>query len=159
MCALCRCVQMSDKKEITRAEQTAAVILDPHFQCARTVSDYLGLETCAGLTTVLRNSTEAIHSGDFSEVESLMFAQGMALNAIFSRLSRLALEGDSMGRFRPEYLELALKAQRQSRATLEALRGYKNAPAVAVQINNSNGAADQKPTNKVLDMDNSFDAP
>lgn len=50
-----------------------------------------------------------------------MFSQAVALNAIFSDLSRKALTGGFGGTFQSKYLELALTAQRQSRANLEAL--------------------------------------
>lgn len=89
----------------------------------------------------LRTHGEAVNRGDLQAAERMLNAQAVALNAIFGELARRAAL--NMGTHLPAtetYLRLALKAQSQSRATVEALAAIKNPPVVfARQANIANG--------------------
>lgn len=89
----------------------------------------------------LREHGEAINRGDFATVERMLNAQAVALNAMFAELARRAMVnmGTHLGATE-SYLRLALKAQSQSRATVETLAAIKNPPVVfARQANIAHG--------------------
>jgi hypothetical protein len=89
----------------------------------------------------LQANGEAANRGDLSAAERMLCAQAVALNAIFSEMARRAAV--NMGEYidaADRYMRLALKAQSQSRATIEALAAIKNPPVVyARQANIANG--------------------
>jgi hypothetical protein len=70
----------------------------------------------------LRRAIHKIESGELADVEGLLLGQAVALNAIFSQMM---LRADRLLGVNPDlmerYIRLGLRAQGQSRATLEAL--------------------------------------
>jgi hypothetical protein len=68
----------------------------------------------------LVESVKAIKDGDLRSLESMLFSQATALQAIFASLSRRASRQEYLKQYQT-YLTLGLKAQAQSRATIEAL--------------------------------------
>lgn len=68
----------------------------------------------------LRKSCEAIRAGDLTEPELMLMAQAKALEAIFVKLSTRAAEY-SRARETEIFMRVALRAQSQCRATLEAI--------------------------------------
>jgi hypothetical protein len=89
----------------------------------------------------LREHGEAVNRGDLAAAERMLNAQAVALNTIFGELARRAAlnMGTYMGATE-SYLRLALKAQSQSRATIETLAAIKNPPTVfARQANIAHG--------------------
>jgi hypothetical protein len=82
-----------------------------------------------------------IKGGDLTRVEAMLGGQASALNAMFAELARRGAL--NMGEYigpAETYLKLALKAQSQCRATLEALAAIKNPPVVfAKQANIAHG--------------------
>ena len=98
----------------------------------------LSLNDCV---TVLREKGHAVNRGDMRDHEAMLTAQAVALNAIFSEFARRAAlnMGEHIGATET-YARLAMKAQSQCRATIEALAEMKNPPVVfARQANISNG--------------------
>jgi hypothetical protein len=93
------------------------------------------------LLASLKDCGGAVNRGDFSAAERMLTAQAVALNAIFGELARRAAV--NMGTYvstTEAYLRLALKAQSQSRATVETLAAIKNPPVVfARQANIAHG--------------------
>ena len=88
---------------------------------------------------------EAINRGDLSAAERMLNSQAVALNVIFGELARRAAlnMGTHLGATE-SYMRLALKAQSQSRATVETLAAIKNPPVVfARQANINNGGQQQ----------------
>ena len=70
---------------------------------------------------VLREAADKVKAGDLSDMESMLAAQTIALNAVFSDMAYRAAR--NIGKYLPAtetYLRLALKAQAQCRATIEA---------------------------------------
>ena len=82
-------------------------------------------------TMVLKDTAQGLNNGDLSAAVSMLSSQAVALNAIFGELARRAAlnMGEHLGATET-YLRLALKAQGQSRATLETLAAIKNPPVV-----------------------------
>lgn len=113
----------------------------------------------------LRQQCVAVNRGDVTRVESLLMSQAMTLDILFQDLARRAVAN----RDRPEAFErllrLGLKAQSQSRATLETLANMKHPPLVVArqanvaqgpqQINNGCVHAREKsnPENKLLEAE------
>ncbi len=89
----------------------------------------------------LHERGEAVNRGNLQAAERMLNSQAVALNAIFGELARRAAMnmGTHLGATE-SYLRLALKAQSQTRATVEALAAIKNPPVVfARQANIAHG--------------------
>ena len=69
---------------------------------------------------VLKNTTQQIKSGDLSKIEEMYISQAVALEVMFASLARRARAQDNLLQYET-HMRLALKAQNQSRATLQAL--------------------------------------
>ena len=76
-----------------------------------------------------------VQGGDTLHVVGLLTVQALALNSIFTKLAVRSAEVDERdGTHKMEtYLRLALKAQSQSRATLEAVLAAGNPPVLFAQ--------------------------
>ena len=101
-----------------------------------TMFEELDLAEClAALVT----ATERVKGGDLAGLEATLTAQAVALNAMFTQLAHRSSTMtivDQIDRF----TRLALKAQGQSRATIETLALMKNPPTVfARQANIAHG--------------------
>ena len=69
---------------------------------------------------VLERTTRQIKLGDLSKVEEMYISQAMALEGMFASLARRARVQDKLLQYET-HMRLALKAQNQCRATLQAL--------------------------------------
>jgi hypothetical protein len=89
----------------------------------------------AALLTAVREGAERVNSGDLGALEGLLTAQVVALNAVFTELTCMAQTTHLVDHL-DRYLRLALKAQAQCRATVEAIAAVKNPPMlIARQAN------------------------
>lgn len=112
------------------ATATAAAILAPEFRHAVTASQILkpqfgSLEGSPGFgdyADVLDKVSERARKGDLAMASELLAAQALTLDNIFTEMARrMALNmGEYLGATET-YARIAMKAQAQSRATLEAL--------------------------------------
>jgi hypothetical protein len=95
-------------------------------------------------TKALRATAKAINGGDLKPAEDMLLAQAATLNAIFCELARRAglNLGEGLGAAEI-YMRMALKAQAQCRATLEALVEAK-APRSLVIAKSANVAHNQQ---------------
>ncbi len=94
---------------------------------------------------VLRDVNKTVAAGDLSHHRALLSGQAVVLNSIFTELSRRAAlnMGDFLGAAET-YMRLALKAQAQSRATIEALDRLANGREQTVRhvhVDNRGGQA------------------
>ncbi len=90
----------------------------------------------------LSKQGDAVNRGDLSTAERMLTAQAAALNAIFGEMARrAALNMGEHLNATEAYMRLALKAQAQCRATVQALSEMKNPHPVAFvrQANIANG--------------------
>lgn len=93
-----------------------------------------------GMLAALRAQGEAINAGDMSRVEAMLMNQATALQSLFARLIERGVAQDSLPPYEA-HMRLALKAQAQSRATLETLANVRNGPVIyARQANVAAGA-------------------
>lgn len=68
----------------------------------------------------LSKQSAAIHNGDMKRTESMLIAQAHTLDGLFATLANKALTDGHVDMLE-RYMRLALKAQNQSRATLQTL--------------------------------------
>lgn len=87
-----------------------------------------------GLSQELKDATARVtKDGDMREPEAMLYGQAVALQTIFTSLSRRAANNANGGFLgaAETYLRLALKAQAQCRVTIETLNEMKNPRPVA----------------------------
>ena len=89
---------------------------------------------------VLEKTIQQIKSGDLSKVEEMYISQAVALEAMFVSLARRAKGQEKLLQYET-HMRFALKAQNQSRATLQALVQLKqpNQTAFIKQTNIAHG--------------------
>ena len=87
----------------------------------------------------LQTKSAAVNSGDLRHVESMLVNQAIALQHIFLRMTVRGIHQAKMEHI-DGFMRLALKAQNQSRATLETLASMRTPPVVyAKQANINHG--------------------
>ena len=99
-------------------------------------SKFAGEADLGELVKDLDKRIDKIKDGDMSSVEAMLFGQAKVLETMFTSLARRAANQDGLKQFQVN-LTLALKAQAQCRATLEALAEIKNPRTVAF-VNQAN---------------------
>ena len=132
----------------------------------QTFSKAFGELDLAGLINELSDQTKLASDGDLKRAESMLMVQAHTLDAIFNKLAVKAASSEYLNQFEAN-MRLALKAQSQCRATLEALAAIKNPQPLAFvkqaniahnqQVNN--GAAEptrakeiENPQNELLEV-------
>lgn len=101
----------------------------------------LGAQSVQELMESVQCKIQAVKGGDLASADAMLTSQAIALQSIFTELSRRAAAnmGEYMGAMET-YLRLALKAQAQCTRTLEVLAAIKNPPVVfAKQANIAHG--------------------
>lgn len=133
----------------TEDRQFADLVSDGLASNASTAIRFIKQEhgdvSLTALVASLRDQGEAVNRGDLAASERMLSAQAVALNAVFCEMARRAAlnMGEHLGATE-SYMRLALKAQSQSRATVETLAAIKNPPVVfARQANINNGGQQQ----------------
>ena len=129
----------------TREQQLARIAAAGLVENAATMQEFskatLGEIGITEAFHALRERADAMNRGDLSGAEAMLTAQASSLNTIFAEMARRAAA--NMGQYlgaTETYLRLALKAQAQCRATLEALATIKAGPAIfARQANIAHG--------------------
>jgi hypothetical protein len=123
----------------------AKLVLMPQVSAASVILAYPGniVGSDVDLGAVidgLRESCSKVKDGDLCHLESMLVAQATALQAMFTSLARRAQMQEYV-RNLETFLTLALKAQAQSRATIQALAELKYPRQVAFvkQANISHG--------------------
>jgi hypothetical protein len=88
-------------------------------------SKFAGEADLQALVNDLGEQTKNVQAGDMRPVEGMLYRQAKTLETMFTSLARRAANQDGLKQFQVN-LTLALKAQAQCRATLEALAEIKN---------------------------------
>jgi hypothetical protein len=139
-----RVVERSDK---TRPQVLSELAAEPAFMHACLTRDYMkptvGEMDLMEFVSAIRSRANGVKNGSLGSVEEMLVAQATTLDALFIELVRRA--GLNLGQYMDAtetYMRLALKAQSQSRATLQTLGEIKNPRAVAFvqQANIAHGA-------------------
>lgn len=91
------------------------------------------------MLATLRGQSKAVSDGDLKQAEAMLMNQATALQSLFARLTEKAMVAEHMSNFEG-FMRMALRAQSQSRTTLETLSEMKNPPIVyAKQANIAQG--------------------
>ena len=92
------------------------------------------------VASVLREKITIIQNGDMQPIEAMLIGQAQALQTMFVSLGRQAASKTSLPQY-TAFMNLALKAQSQSRATIQALveLKYPKQATFVKQANISNG--------------------
>jgi hypothetical protein len=143
----------------------ARILTRPEVQAAATMQRWdKETQEVNALVRELDNQVAAATHGDLSRVEGMLLVQSHTLDQIFNHLARRAYANIESGHLSTGelYLRLALKAQSQCRATLDALAIVKNprvlfakqANIAAMQQVNNGGSRTgeiQSPPNQLLE--------
>jgi hypothetical protein len=98
------------------------------------------------LADALRLQSKEVHDGDLSGLESMLVGQAVALQSIFTSLVRRA-QVQTQQRHLEAFLGLGLKAQAQSRATIQALVELKYPRQAATFVKQANISAGHQQVN------------
>lgn len=128
------------------------------------IGEPLSNEELAGVTDALRRAAVRTHDGDMRTVEASLLVQAKALEALFVNMLDRATAQSQLPQLQA-YMGLALKAQAQSRATLQALIEAKqprsfivarqaNVAAGHQQVNNGVATSPRAPANAFTESAN-----
>ena len=109
--------EMSSQRVVAASEREQG--LDQHLDIPR-------------LMAVLKAESERLSEGKSDDIGPILANQALALQSLFSRLTERALSQSHMSNIEA-FMRLALRAQSQCRATLEALSSLNKAPTVFAQ--------------------------
>lgn len=136
-----KAITVSRVKGQSGEQAVAAAALSPAMNAAQVVDAYQGnilgkdLELDA-LIQILHNSMEDSASGNVRDLESMLIGQANALQTIFVSLAKRAQHQQYQRNFE-SFLSLALKAQNQSRSTIQAVIDLKY-PRQSTYVNQAN---------------------
>lgn len=134
---------MSLPDGMTNNEAMAAIAVNPSVQAAFTIRKFENEGIDLSCTVrALQKQIEAVQGGDMKHAESLLVSQANTLSEIFNNLARRSHDNmiAGYGEAAERYMKLALRAQNQCKATVEALSAIKNPPVIyAKQANFANG--------------------
>lgn len=126
------------KNEEEKEKAVARLVLDPVSLSTTLIKGQYPKETHVNLNAMideLKDQAERINSGDMTRPETMLIAQAHTLDALFAEmLSRARSNMDQYPDAMNKYMNLALRAQSQCRATLEGLAEIKN-PRPYIQNN------------------------
>lgn len=138
---------MRDKVKKTPEQKLADVNrwMSPEVSAARVmlecekgnpIGDSVDIRT---LIQKLKDDCQAIDRGQLQKAERMLINQADALQTLFTKLTVMAMNSEYLSQLEA-YLKLGLRAQNQSRMTLETLGSLKNPPLiVAKQANIASG--------------------
>ena len=124
---------------------TAAIVTTPQVLAAAGIGSWSKAASgedaeLQAVYELLALQTEQVRRGDMKSAEAMLYGQAATLQAVFTALVRRAARADQIPQFQAA-MSMALKAQAQCRATIEALAEIKNPRPVAFvkQANIANG--------------------
>lgn len=147
------------QRKETQAQALARTVTSPECLSASVLTICQNIEHTQvnEMIDQLKAQSAAIHNDDLSRAESMLIAQAHTLDGLFAKLASHALTSNELGKFE-RYMKLALKAQSQSRATLQTLGDIKAPKQIAfvkqanignqVQVNNNTTARARKKQNE-----------
>lgn len=129
----------------TFGTRMAGLILDPAVSTLRVVSSTEGDQGVGefihadGFKAKLTADVEKIKDGDLGQIEEMLINQAISLQSVYTRMIEKAMNQSQIPAI-DLFMRFGLRAQNQSRMTLETLSAVKNPPVVfAKQANISQG--------------------
>lgn len=104
------------------------------------------------VASALSDKLKAIQDGDMQPIEAMLISQAQALQTMFVTLGRMAANKTQLAQY-TAFMNMALKAQSQSRATIQALIELKY-PKQATFVNQANIANGHQQVNNFSDQNN-----
>ncbi len=144
-------LQLRSQPGKTDEETIADAVLGPTINAGLTIKRITARDgtwdgvnaSVTSLVQALNAQSDAVKSGDLGRAEEMLLAQAHTLDALFHSMVARSIANSQAGNLdgSETYMRLALRAQSQSRATLETLSVVKNPPSVAFvrQANIANG--------------------
>lgn len=126
------------------AQNYATLVISPELAAYRVIAgaEHASMTDTVDVPTLvqtLKDQGAAVNRNDLSQAEAMLMNQATALQSLFARMAERATGAEYMPNFEI-FMRVALKAQSQCRATLEALAAIKNPPIVyAKQANVTTG--------------------
>ena len=161
-------LQIEQQHKETTDQALARTVTSPEALSASvlTICQNIAPSRINEMVDELRTQTAAVHDDDLTRAESMLMAQAHTLDGLFARLTTSALTSTDLGKLE-RYMKLALKAQSQTRATLQTLGDLKAPKQVAfvkqanignqVQVNNggspSHARKNSKAPNELLEVE------
>jgi hypothetical protein len=100
---------------------------------------------------LLDEKITSIKSGDMSQIEAMLIGQAQALQTMFVTLGRMATKKTQLAQY-TAFMNMALKAQSQSRATIQALTELKY-PKQATFVKQANIAGGNQQVNNTINSE------
>ena len=161
--ALAKQAKLSDSEryaKVSLSPSTMSAILTDSF-----TSSILPKTEILDVASALREKIITVQDGDMKPIEAMLIAQAQALETMFVSLGRQATSKTQLNQY-TAFMNLALKAQAQSRATIQALieLKYPKQATFVKQANIANGnqqvnnaeithaKENQNPQNKLLEV-------
>jgi hypothetical protein len=134
-----------------KARATGDFAMKPSSNAAAVVVQFVempfGEQDPWALAEELKASMEQVQAGDMGQCEAMLMGQAIALQSIFTHMSRRVLKQEYQ-RHMEAFFAMALKAQNQCRMTLETLNELKHPRQVAfVRADQANIAQQQQVNN------------
>ncbi len=153
-----RTVTAEEKSETDK--HLANCALAPSVNAAVTIGEFgkvFGEQNLGALIHELRTVSKEVAEGDMTRVEAMLVMQAHSLQAIFTNLSRRAINAEFLPQLQT-YMNLALKAQAQCRCTIEALAEIK-APKSPTFVRQQNIGYQQQVNNQGAGINGDVRAP
>jgi hypothetical protein len=146
-------IELQQRKDQTKGEalaefQSKSEFLSAAIKESFDISSSDGFDIQANMTA-LERTIQQIKSGDLSKIEEMYISQAVALEAMFASLARRAKAQDKLLQYET-HMRLALKAQNQSRATLQALVQLKQ-PSQTTFVKQANIAQGHQQVNNLAE--------
>ena len=113
-----QCLEQATTEYLLEAKTLGAFVVDGN---TNSVSSQIDIEFARG---VIGQGIDEIRKGDLSKLEEMLYSQAVALNMMFTNLSRRASIQTNVD-IRAVLANLALKSQNQSRNTIQTLINLK----------------------------------
>lgn len=141
------------QRKSRRRSKKIAAVASGGLECGAAVVDTYNIiepnETdLLTLAEAIKKTATDIASGDMSKAEEMLFGQAVALQSIFVNLAKRVTIQGSVANYKI-FMDLTLKAQNQSRATLATLTDLKYPRQVSFMKQNNYAAGAQQVNNGV----------
>ena len=143
--ALTKKTPLAEKGEMSESVKFAKISLSASYMGAiladRFTNSIMPKAAKIGdVESLLGDKITTIQAGDMQPIEAMLISQAQALQTMFVSLGRMAAGKTQIGQY-TAFMNLALKAQAQSRATIQALveLKYPKQATFVKQANISNG--------------------
>jgi putative sterol carrier protein len=140
---------LAKQDEKAQSEFHAKASLSAHYMSAAISDSFtnaiLPKADINDVASALRDKISNIQSGDMQPIEAMLIGQAQALQTMFVTLGRMAASKTSLPQY-TAFMNMALKAQAQSRATIQALTELKY-PKQATFVKQANIAGGNQQVN------------